>query len=81
MQLYRDFLGSQAGELTIVGDFDAEACLPILNDTLAGWKAAKPYARIASPIQTRRPGLTTHDQHARQGECDVHRRTVVSDAR
>ena len=34
-QLYRDYLGSQAGELTIVGDFDANACLPILKDTLA----------------------------------------------
>ena len=28
-QLDREFLGSQAGELTIVGDFDAKACLPI----------------------------------------------------
>jgi zinc protease len=51
VQLYREFLGSQAGELTIVGDFDAKTCLPILNDTLAGWKAPRPYARIASPIQ------------------------------
>ena len=50
MQLYRDFLGSQAGELTIVGDFDEKACMPILKETLAGWKAPKPYARIASPI-------------------------------
>jgi zinc protease len=49
-QLYRDYLGAQGGELTIVGDFDAAACLPILKDTLAGWKAAKPYVRIASPI-------------------------------
>lgn len=50
--LYRDFIGSQAGELTIVGDFDEAACLPILKETFAGWKAAKPYARIASPITT-----------------------------
>jgi zinc protease len=50
VQLYRDYLGSQAGELTIVGDFDSEACLPILKDSLAGWKAAKPYARIATPL-------------------------------
>ena len=49
-QLYTDFLGSQAGELTIVGDFDASACLPILTNTFAGWKAAKPYVRIASPL-------------------------------
>ena len=50
VQLYRDYLGSQAGELTVVGDFDAPACLPILTNTFAGWKAAKPFARVASPI-------------------------------
>jgi zinc protease len=45
-QLYRGYLGSQTGELTIVGDFDAGACLPVLKAALAGWKAAKPYTRI-----------------------------------
>ncbi len=49
-QLYREYLSSQAGELTIVGDFDPQACLPILKAALSGWKAAKPYARIAMPI-------------------------------
>jgi len=49
-RLYHDYLGSQAGELTIVGDFDPASCLPILKETLAGWKAAQPYARIASPL-------------------------------
>ena len=49
VQLYREFLGSQAGELSIVGDFDPYACLPILKKTFAGWTAAKPYARIDSP--------------------------------
>src|SRR5262249_44470072 len=51
-QLYRDYLGAQAGELTIVGDFDEEACLKILKETLGGWNAPKPYARITSPIKT-----------------------------
>ena len=55
-QLYRDYLGSQAGELTIVGDFDAGACLPVLKAALAGWKAAKPYTRIASPAAAEAPG-------------------------
>jgi zinc protease len=55
-QLYRDYLGSQAGELTIVGDFDANACLPVLKTALAGWTAAKPYARIAMPLATEVPG-------------------------
>ncbi len=48
--LYRDYVGSQAGELTLVGDFDTNACLPILRDALRGWTAAKPYARIAMPL-------------------------------
>ena len=48
--LYRDYLGSQEGELTIVGDFDAEKCLPILGEALRSWTAPKPYQRIAMPI-------------------------------
>ena len=52
VQLYGDYLGSQAGELTIVGDFNPAACLPILKDALAGWNARQPYARIASPLTT-----------------------------
>lgn len=59
VKLYREFLGSQAGELTIVGDFDPEACLPILRDTLAGWSASKPFARIASPV-TKTPAGSQH---------------------
>jgi len=49
-QLYHDYLGSQDGELTIVGDFDPAPCRASLKETLSGWKAAKPYARIAMPI-------------------------------
>lgn len=56
-QLYRDYLGSQAAELSIVGDFDPAACLPILKDALAGWKAARPYARIESPLTARVAGV------------------------
>ena len=56
VELYRDFIGSQEGELTIVGDFDPDACLPMLKNALAGWKAAKPYARIANPITTQVAG-------------------------
>jgi zinc protease len=56
-ELYHDYLGSQDGELTIVGDFDPKPCLAILSETLAGWKAAKPYARIAMPIMSDQPGV------------------------
>jgi len=55
-RLYRDFLGSRAGELTIVGDFDPKVCLPILEETLDAWKAKQPYARIDSPIARDVPG-------------------------
>lgn len=58
-RLYREYLGSQSGELTIVGDFDPDACLPILKETLAGWTAAKPYARIVSPV----PGELAGSHH------------------
>ncbi len=54
-QLYRDYLGSQSGELTLVGDFDETACLKVLEKTLAGWKSAKAYERIASPIKAEVP--------------------------
>jgi len=50
MQLYRDYLGSQSGELTIVGDFEAGTCLPILKSALEGWKSSKPYARIVMKV-------------------------------
>jgi zinc protease len=48
-RLYGEFLGAQAGELTIVGDFDASASLPVLKESLSGWTAAKRYERIATP--------------------------------
>ncbi|HJS07134.1 MAG TPA: insulinase family protein, partial [Pirellulales bacterium] len=48
--MYRDFLGAGAGEFSIVGDFEAEACLPILKEALSGWTAAKRYERIAMTV-------------------------------
>jgi zinc protease len=56
VKLYNEYLGSQNGELTIVGDFDPDACMPILKATLSGWKAAKPYARITMPLVGNVPG-------------------------
>jgi zinc protease len=49
-QLYGEYLGSQAGELTMVGDFDSKECLPKLEQALKGWRATRPYARIAMPL-------------------------------
>jgi zinc protease len=49
LQLYQEYLSSQAGELAIVGDFDPETCLPILKQALSGWMPTRPYARITTP--------------------------------
>ena len=65
-RLYREFLSSTAGELTIVGDFDPAACLPVLQGALANWKPAKAYARISNPFANAVPGshhvITTPDK-------------------
>jgi zinc protease len=45
-QLYREYLGAVAGELTIIGDFEVQPTLAKINEMLNGWQAAKPYARI-----------------------------------
>jgi zinc protease len=45
-KLYSGFLGSQAGELAIVGDFDTAECLKILRETFSGWASKQSYARI-----------------------------------
>lgn len=49
VRLHREFLGGATGELTIVGDFDPDACIPLVKNALAGWRPAQPYARIGSP--------------------------------
>ena len=59
LRLYREFLSAEAGELAIVGDFDPQACLPILRETLSGWTAAQPYERIATAV----PEGLTASQH------------------
>jgi len=55
-ELYHDYLGSQQGELTIVGDFDSKACLDAVKPALEGWRAAKPYARIPTPVAGQQTG-------------------------
>jgi zinc protease len=45
-KLYGDFLGAQAGQLAIVGDFDEEATMQAVTAMLNGWKAKQPYEHI-----------------------------------
>lgn len=45
-KLYADFLGSHAGQLVVVGDFDPEETLASFQSMLQGWKARQPYERF-----------------------------------
>jgi zinc protease len=45
-KLHGEYLGGVAGELTIVGDFDAQPAVLKLNEILDDWKPKQPYARI-----------------------------------
>jgi zinc protease len=56
LKLYQDFLSSQAGELSIVGDFEPADNTKILEDTLAGWKSNHPYGRIPTEFFPDVPG-------------------------
>ncbi len=44
--LYSEFLGAQAGQLVVVGDFDEESTMHSLTGMLKGWKAKQSYERI-----------------------------------
>lgn len=46
-KLHADFLSAQAGQLTIVGDFDVDETMASLEKTLKGWKSKQPYERIS----------------------------------
>jgi zinc protease len=52
VKLYQDQLGGQAGELVVVGDFDAEATLKQVQPIFEGWKASVPYERITQEANT-----------------------------
>jgi zinc protease len=45
-KLHAEFLGSHAGQLVVVGDFDPEPTLAALSGFLQGWKAKQPYERL-----------------------------------
>jgi len=44
--LHADFLSTQAGELSAVGDFDPEELKAMLTAELADWKSDQPYVRV-----------------------------------
>ncbi len=62
---HRDFYGTSAGEIVVVGDFDPVAVKAQLEELFVGWKAPVPYAPIATAYQPRaakRESFTTPDK-------------------
>ncbi len=44
--LHAQFLSNQAGEISIVGDFDPDEVKAMLKTQLAGWETSEPYVRV-----------------------------------
>jgi zinc protease len=55
-RMYSEQLGAQAGELVIIGDFDADAAVKQMSGFLDDWKAQVPYRRVAKKADTKTPG-------------------------
>ncbi len=47
---YRDFVGAGRGELTVVGDFDADKVTAHVERLFGAWATKKPFARLPSKV-------------------------------
>lgn len=47
-RFYKDFYGASNGQLTVVGDFDAQEISALTKELFADWKSPQTYARIKS---------------------------------
>ncbi len=54
---YETFLSNQAGEVAVVGDFDAEQVKTLVKTQLADWSTTIPYVRVDRPAYTSAPGV------------------------
>ena len=43
---WASFSGAKGGTVAVVGDFDPEVIVPVLEEVFGGWNAREPYARI-----------------------------------
>ena len=43
---WASFYGAEGGTVAIVGDFDPDVIVPVLEEALGGWSAREPYARV-----------------------------------
>ena len=55
--LYAGQLGGADGELAVVGDFDPDAALPLVDRMLKGWESKVPYHRVERPAKPVPGGL------------------------
>lgn len=55
-ELYAGFIGNQAGELVMVGNFDPQTVQSQWKAGLADWTAAEPYERFDRPAHPEVPG-------------------------
>ena len=54
-KFHSDFYGSSNGEVSVVGDFDAEEVQKAIGAELGNWKSPKPYAQLKNPYRTVEP--------------------------
>ena len=43
------FYGAEGGTISVVGDFDPDETLAVLEEVFGGWEAAEPYQRVPDP--------------------------------
>jgi len=56
--LYDSFLGAQAGELVIVGDFDSDETVPVLAKIFSRWTAPEAYEHLSRTGDVRERGTS-----------------------
>ena len=49
-EFWSSFYGAQGATLAIVGDFDADAIVPVIEEVFADWMAPEPYRRLEQPF-------------------------------
>ena len=46
---WSDFYGAEGGTIAVVGDFDADETLAVLEEVFGDWEAPEPYERVPDP--------------------------------
>ena len=54
-KFYKDFYGASSGQMTIVGDFDAQEISALTQEIFGNWKSPQPFTRIKSEYRAIAP--------------------------